>query len=582
MKIMINNIKKLIFGLGVGCGIAVGFTACSDTWDDHYESTSTIAGEGTIWEAISSNPELSNFASVLKACDFDQALNSSQVFTVFAPTNANFSKADADALIQEYNEQKGKVSDDENTVIKEFVRNHVALYNYSVSKAHNDTITLMNGKYAVLQTDRIDKTPFEKANQLYSNGVLFITEKPVAYFPNVFEYFRKDADFDSVRSFLYSEWFYRSVFQPRLSVAGGIENGKTVYLDSVFRQTNVLFDVLEDINSEDSTYWMVAPTNEQWKALVDEYSQYFVYEDNVGRYLTEGTVDSLIYTAPRLAILRGTVFNRTFNSDAAIPDSVMSTNSVYRYNWRSMLWGADTLCYYQYFRPNDEGGVFSGATATECSNGQVMKVPTWNFAKEQTFFQTRIIEAEGGASIREVSKEETNATTKDSTVTISAVIRNVNSDNPFYNKVSNNRFVEFAPNLTTRNHYVLFNISNVLSNIGYDIYLVTAPALAADTTATVEQRLPTILTCTLNYRDKKGDSKTMTLGGQFTTSPDEVQYVKLAENFKFPVCTTGISEGSNTSVSLKVETNVTSRQQRNKTHTRTMRIDCIVLKPHVE
>jgi len=591
---MMNKITQKLKGqislLFIICSLLFS-VACSDSWDDHYDNTTTVAEDGTIWEAIKNNTALSNFASVLEACGFDKALNSSQVFTVFAPTNDQFSAAEAAALIQAYKDEKlgqngkNKVSDDENSVVKEFVRNHVALYNYSVSKAHSDTIVLMNGKYALLQTDKIDQTRFLSSNKLYSNGVLFIVEKPVDYFPNVFEYFRKDADFDSVCNFLYNPWFYRSVFQPRLSVAGGIENGKTVYLDSVFRQTNELFYYLEDINSEDSVFWMVAPTNTQWEALVNEYNQYFVYEDNVERRLSVGTVDSLVYTAPRMAILRGTVFSRSYNPDKAIADSVMSTNAIYRYNSRVSYWGADSLCYYQYFRPNDAGGVFYGATNNVCSNGMVMKVPTWNFDKSQTFLQTRIIEAESGSSIREVGKEETNKEKKDSTVTYNQRNRYVYSGNPFYKKVSRNQFAEFEPNVSTSDNgfYVTFNITNVLSNIGYDIYLVTAPALAEDTTATEEKRRPTIINCTLNYHEKTGATKSELLLSKYTTKPDIVDAILLAENFKFPVCTVGINEGNTPSVTLKVETSVTTSQVvRRKTHTRTMRIDCIILKPHLE
>ena len=63
--------------------------------------------------------------------------------------------------------------------------------------------------------------------------------------------------------------------------------------------------------------------------------------------------------------------------------------------------------------------------------------------------------------------------------------------------------------------------------------------------------------------------------------PDEVDYIKVADNFKFPVASYGLEEDE-PQVSLKVETYVTSTQQKNNTYTRTMRIDCIVLKPHEE
>ena len=68
---MINNIyKKISRGL-LCCGFAVALTACSDTWDDHYDSLSSgSVHEGSLWQAIKSNPDLSNFASVIEACDF--------------------------------------------------------------------------------------------------------------------------------------------------------------------------------------------------------------------------------------------------------------------------------------------------------------------------------------------------------------------------------------------------------------------------------------------------------------------------------------------------------------------------------
>ena len=64
-------------------------------------------------------------------------------------------------------------------------------------------------------------------------------------------------------------------------------------------------------------------------------------------------------------------------------------------------------------------------------------------------------------------------------------------------------------------------------------------------------------------------------------NPDEVDYIKVAENFMFPVASYGLEEDE-PQVSLKVETYVTSTQQRNNQYTRTMRIDCIILKPHEE
>ena len=135
---MITKINKLISGGLLCCAVAVALTACTDAWDDHYESLGSGEGgvhEGTLWQAISSNPNLSNFAKVAEGCNYVDKLNGSQVFTVFVPTNDHFSEADADKLISDYNAQKGTVLEENNTVLKEFMQNHIMLYKHNVYEA---------------------------------------------------------------------------------------------------------------------------------------------------------------------------------------------------------------------------------------------------------------------------------------------------------------------------------------------------------------------------------------------------------------------------------------------------------------
>jgi len=58
-----------------------------------------------------------------------------------------------------------------------------------------------------------------------------------------------------------------------------------------------------------------------------------------------------------------------------------------------------------------------------------------------------------------------------------------------------------------------------------------------------------------------------------------VDYILLAEDFKFPTATFGLKE-SEPQVTLEVETNVSSKEQSQKKFTRTLRIDCVMLVPH--
>ena len=571
------NIYTKVLGLALA---ALTFAACSDKWDDHYDNKGEGVNGASLWQAIEENSNLSNFASVVKACGYDKSLASSQVFTVFAPTNDQFTAEEAQQLIAEYNAEKGKVTEDDNTVIKEFIQNHIALYNHSIAETSNDSLVLMNGKKTLLTGSLFGENTILTKNQHYANGVLFIIQGKAQYFPTVFEYLRKDADLDSIASFFYNSRFYRKEFLPARSVAGGLENGKTVYLDSVFVQQNDLWDYLwAYTNEEDSTYWMVVPTNKEWKKLIEEYEPYFNYDNNV-RFR-----DSLAYTLPRIAIVDGATFSRTLNPDSHLTDSALSTSAAESYIYRDSYWGNKNLHYYQFGSKSAENtqkpflptGIFSDTENIECSNGQVMKSDNWKINKLNTFYQWKIYEAEMTSAVREVSKKDVNG---ESVPTVTAVTRRVSNDNRFYNKVWNNAFVEFQQNYTTQNHTVVFNIDNVLSNIGYDIYLVTAPALANDSNATAAQRIPVKMDCAISYHDQNGESKREVLKSKAVNNPDIVDYILLAEDFKFPTATFGLRETNETQVSLEVKTNVSARELSQKSFDRTLRIDCIMLIPH--
>ena len=576
--------KNLLYNKVIGLAVAtLTFVSCTDTWDDHYESLGggeNGVHEGTIWSAIKSNPNMTNFARVIEGCDYVDRLNGSQVFTVFAPTDNDFTSAEAEALIAEYKAQAETVLPENNTVIKEFIQNHMALYNHSFTNMHIDTLVLMNGKYAVVNPDTtINGVKMTNINQLYSNGVLFTMDKKLAFEPNVFEAFRKDQDYDSIYSFLYNSHYYYKVFQPSQSVAGSIVNGKTQYLDSVFTQRNELYSYVGLINSEDSDYIMVAPTNAVWKQLIDEYQTYFDYPEK----LTDR--DSMAYTQARLAIVEGTTFSRTFNTDAALQDSAMSTNCIRSYTSRLSAWGGVPFEYNQYYMPKAAKGALNQTEIMKCSNGEVRKATEWNIDKRMSFHTYRIA---GNYDLKEVKKDYDN-NSKDSIDAVSHVVDYVTADNKaFYNKVWNNSFLTFESKVATSNHWMTYTIPGVLSNIGYDIYLVYVPALAADTTATGEQRLPTKFKARLispglpsdgESLENKDDPYFQTKGSAYEPAPDSICYVKLANDFKFPKATVGVGDESMKTY-LRIDSSVSNNELRKKSHTRTMRINCILVVPH--
>ena len=551
IKERLNALPFIRYALSVSVALAVLCTACSEEWDEHYDA-STV-DNGTLWQAIAQQGNLSNFATVVKACGYDVTLDGSQTFSVFAPTNDTFSRAEADSLVAEYQRQKANgVRTNDNTVVRQFLQNHIALYRHPVSSLTNDSITMMNSKYEVLTNSRLGNRELLTTNALYNNGILFTINQKLDYFPNVFEYLGHDAQLDSVYQFLNRYSVYE--FNDAKSVPGEIIDGVTIYLDSVSELRNTLFEKLGLINSEDSTYWLIAPTNSEWSRLVAEYEPYFNYSNNVAKR------DSMVYTNTRMAIMGGNFFSRTLNPDEAFRDSAVSTQAPSSLE-RTLL---DTdYPYYTYFKPFEPGGVFDGTEDIVCSNGHVRKTDKLNVSQFNTFMQTIKVEAES------ILAQDTIIDAVDP-----LVVREVTSDNPFYGKVSGNTFVEIIPDPATAQVTFSYRIPNILSNVKYDIYGVFVPVTAYDTLATAEATKPNILRATLYWSDQNGKDARRIFNKNLSNTPDVVDTLLLVSGQSFPTCSHGLAQEQ---VRLQLKSNVSTKQT--ATHSSTVRLDCLIIKP---
>jgi uncharacterized surface protein with fasciclin (FAS1) repeats len=472
--------KELLF---IICSLlfSVALTSCSDEWNDHYEEATTAGG--TLWQTIKDNSSLENFASVLEACGYNTVLDGSQTFTVFAPTNTALSTSETNELIASFrSQQEAGVRTSENTVIRRFIMNHIAQYRYPVSSLTNQTITLMNDKYAKLTSMQLGRNSLTEKNTLCDNGLLFTMDSKLDYVPNVLETLDMEEGLDSVYSFLSSHNTYE--FVEAQSVPGEIIDGMTHYMDSVTVLTNDLLSKYGRIDLEDSTYWFIAPTNTVWDELVEEYTPYFNYPRNVLKR------DSMQYTNTRLAIIGGGFFSRTVNSDVAFRDSAVSTQALTN-EQRRLLGITDN--YYVYQHPFDEGGVFYGTTEIACSNGQVRKASSATISKYLTFMQDISVEAEN------ISSQDTLINAIDP-----LTIVQVASNNKFYGKVSGDSYVEVNPVNPSARVAVGFKIPDLLSGVKYNIYAVFAPATAGDSLAIAETEKPLRVLSRIRQADQNG------------------------------------------------------------------------------
>lgn len=524
--------------------------SCQDEWTSHYDTVNPLAGEGTLWQAMKDEPDLSNFVQLVENVGYTHYFDGDRVFTVFAPTNDCLTLDNVDSLTRVYREQAArKTKDNDNTVIKQFLQNHMAMYNYSANMTPDSVqLTLLNGKYGYLADGAVSGVPFITRDRLYRNGLLHTIGRKLPYFPNVSEYFGMDADLDSVATFFDSYNVYE--FDASRSVPGELVDGKTVYLDSVMNLSNVMFYDLGLINREDSAYWMVVPTDEVWRGLYDEYKAYYNYDNMQPRR------DSLQEIMTHKAILGGAVFN--MNLQPSPTDSVIST-----------YYNKNNHRYYKSLRPFDEGGVFHDAEEVVCSNGRLFKAGNWAIDKRTTFFQEIKIEAEDAYYQDSIAKCKEPVS-----------IMSVPASNPFAGKVSNNTFVMVEPRNTAVTPLIRYTIPDVLSNIGYDIYAVFVPAIAADTLAT--DTLPLRVRFSIRYNDQEGKQ---TLDTRFEnpatgttiyeTKPGVVDTILVASDYRIPTCSYGVNEPQ---VRFTVESNNASL----KRFTRTLRLDCILFKPHEE
>ena len=482
-----------------------GLISCTDTWDEHYQTG--VMGEGTLWEAIKNNQQLSNFARVIEATGYNKSLSSSQVFTVFAPTNDAFTDADANEVISQYQAELAKgLKGEKNRAIKEFVMNHIALYNYSIANESPDTtIRMMNGKYLGLTSNTFSGKQFTSTNTITGNGILFTLAEKADYIYNIFEYVKDDPDLDSVSNFLYMTepfQFHKIVFSPSASVPGDIINDQQHYLDSVTTTSNEILSYWLEalLDEEDSFYYALMPTNKAWKEQYEKNAPLFQYDKQVlGR-------DSLMCLYPRVNILMGMQFSKTTNpllGEIEAIDSLMSPLAYPYYFYRKMRYGSFDIHPYQFDKPYTKpNGIFTDIKGKKvCSNGVILKTDNWKAKPSDTFLQQIVMEAENSTSLDSLSGATPDAKP-------SWTYTTVQPENPFYDEVSQHEYNTLIPaNLMDMG--VLLNFRNVLSNQKYDMYVVTVPATAGDTLAT--DKLPTRFGVTLmTWKEKKCQRKSAT------------------------------------------------------------------------
>jgi uncharacterized surface protein with fasciclin (FAS1) repeats len=243
-------------------------TSCSDFSD--YNDTpadANPAGNQTLWQNISANGDLTDFASLVKKAGFDVELDNSKSFTVWAPKNGTFNVADYASLSKE-------------DLLQQFVKNHIAEYGHLASGAVDTRIHTLNEKSYTFEGNggqyTFDGITISKANQPGNNGLMHIMDGAAQFKYNLYEYLKVAPDIDSLRNhFMRYELNY---LDENASVKGPMVNGMQTYIDSVIVTNNTLVNQLgARIANEDSSYTFIMPNNDAFQKMYDKVKPYYNY-----------------------------------------------------------------------------------------------------------------------------------------------------------------------------------------------------------------------------------------------------------------------------------------------------------------
>ncbi|MBR4433734.1 MAG: fasciclin domain-containing protein [Bacteroidaceae bacterium] len=497
--------------------------SCSETWEGHYDTDGTLlTADRTLWEEIASRSELAAFRAAVERTPYRNLLDGDQMFTVFAP----FGAIDTEGLTAE-------------ALTLEVVENHVARFPYSANSLLHEPLTLrlMNGKTGRFAASADGYTFGERAltqvNIGAKNGVLHIIDGQVPFFCNVWEFMDKDTAYSAVRDYLYS--FNRLVLDADASVAGAVVDGEITYVDSVVVTDNEMFRRIGLLNNEDSTYWMVLPTNTAWRKAYDRVSDYYTYSaKNPSR-------DSLQRLYTQMALVNDLVFSRPMQ--ASPTDSLTSTTGgVFHQPLRTLL---------TEYASFDEG--------QPCSNGRVFPVDVLRYQPWESWQRAIQVEAENTRG-REYALCE-------------LYKRNLNASSEYYTKVSDASYIEMVPSSTSANPSVTIAVPDVLS-AAYDIKVVFLPQTLGTDRST--WGLPNKILANLTTVDADGKAVTVK-SDVITNDPTRIDTVTVFEGYRFEACN---YDEETVTTKLKLQSQVLSKER--SEYSRTIMIDCVIVEPTKE
>lgn len=255
--------------------VALGLQGCRD-WDDHYGvDTCPERAEKTLWEKISNDSNLTNFATLLQKVGYDQALDGNQSYTVWAPKNGTYD-------FEKYNAMSDSL------LKAEFIQNHIARGYHRATGDISERVHLLNKKTMLFTGSdnfSIGNLPLDSINILSKNGIMHYMKDMIDFRPNFYEFFLRNRGNDTFDTETLGNIFQSNMkkeIDKENSIEGPMKDGDITYLDTVYVESNKMFNNLNAyLSDEDSTYTMIIPSNSVWKDTYNRAVTFFNFPTKV-------------------------------------------------------------------------------------------------------------------------------------------------------------------------------------------------------------------------------------------------------------------------------------------------------------
>lgn len=351
-------------------------TSCTDFAD--YNETpvdQTAAGNQTLWENISQNPQLSDFTALVQQSGYDATLNTSRSLTVWAPVNGSFNVADYQGLGKE-------------ELLNQFVKGHIAEYGHAASGKIDERVHMLNKKSFTFEGDgsyTFGGLAINQINLPSTNGIMHLMDGAAKFYPNLYEYLKTGEGFDSLRNhFLRYEYTY---LDQNASVMGPMVNGVQTYIDSVMVTVNTLVSQLNArISNEDSSYTFIMPTDKAFDEMYKRVKPYYNFISTTKMHDVEN------YSSASDTKTKTQTVNAAYMSDSLVRRHIVR-NLIYSNNDMYNQWLVDMGEYTDTLRSTTRSkfsnpGDILGATVGEpvlLSNGYARLVDSLAFYPWETY-----------------------------------------------------------------------------------------------------------------------------------------------------------------------------------------------------